>query len=96
MGLADRVRADLTQADTADLALLDQFGQGRDRGLNGTLGSTRAHSKTSMVFAPPSTLATSSTEARMPSGLPLGPVLMSKAPLMLSTTLLASSGYVSK
>ena len=35
MGLVDRVRADLTQADAADLALLDQLGQGLDRDLDG-------------------------------------------------------------
>jgi len=38
MGLADRVRADLAQADAADLALLGQFGQGLDRGLDGDVG----------------------------------------------------------
>ena len=38
MGFADRVRANLTQADAADLALLDQCGQGLDRGLDGDVG----------------------------------------------------------
>ena len=35
MGLADRVRADLAQADATDLALLNQFGQDVDRGVDG-------------------------------------------------------------
>ena len=38
MSLADRVRANLTQANAADLALLDQFGQGTDRGLDRKVG----------------------------------------------------------
>ena len=38
MGLADGVCADLTQADAANLALLDQFSQGLDRGLDGNVG----------------------------------------------------------
>lgn len=37
MGLADRVGADLAQADAADLALLDQLGQCSDGGLDGNL-----------------------------------------------------------
>ena len=38
MGLADRVRVDLAQTDAANLALLDQFRQSLDRGLDGDLG----------------------------------------------------------
>ena len=38
MGLADGVCADLTQADAANLAILDQFSQGLDRGLDGNVG----------------------------------------------------------
>jgi hypothetical protein len=38
MGLADRVRAGLAQPDAADLALLDQFGQRLDQGLDRDLG----------------------------------------------------------
>ena len=38
MGLANRFRANLTQADAADLTLLDQSGQGFDRGLDGDVG----------------------------------------------------------
>ena len=40
MGLANRIRTDFTQSDTADFALLDQFGQGRDRSLDRDVGVT--------------------------------------------------------
>ena len=62
----------------------------------GTLGSTRAISKTSIFLVPPRTPKAYSTDPRMASGLPVGPVWWRYAPLMLSTTFSASSGYLVK
>ena len=38
VGFADRVRADFAEADAANLTLLEQVGQGLDRGLDGDVG----------------------------------------------------------
>ena len=41
MGLADRICTNITQADATNLALLDLFGRGLDRGLNRDAGIAR-------------------------------------------------------
>lgn len=62
-----------------------------------TAGSTRAISNTSIALVPASTRRHSSTDARIAAGVPVGCLRAgSKAPLMLSTTLSASSGYCVK
>lgn len=63
----------------------------------GTCGSTRARVNTSIVLHPSRIRSASSTSARICAGLPCGTWLTwSYAPLMLSTTLDASSGYCVK